>query len=69
MHTAVDIEKNLITNAIVTKLHTNDSPYLIPLLKEEKIEEVYADEGYDSLRDIRFVMGGVRKKQISRVEK
>ena len=34
----------------------NDSPYLIPLLESEKIEEVYADKGYDSLRNIRFVM-------------
>ena len=56
LHAAVDIERKLITNAIVTKWHANDSPYLIPLLKGEKIEEVYADKGYDSLRNIRFVM-------------
>ena len=56
LHAAVDIEKKLITNAIVTKWHTNDSPYLIPLLEGEKIEEVYADKGYDSLRNIRFVL-------------
>ncbi len=42
---------------IVRKSHANDFPYLIPLLKnEEKIEGVYADKGYDSLRNIRFVL-------------
>ena len=56
LHAAVDIERKLITNAIVTKWHTNDSPYLIPLLEKECIEEVYADKGYDSLRNIRFVL-------------
>ncbi len=56
LHAAVDIDSKLITNAIVTKWHTNDSPYLIPLLKDEKIKEVYADKGYDSLRNIRFVL-------------
>ncbi len=56
LHAAVDIDSKLITNAIVTKWHANDSPYLIPLLEEEKIEEVYADKGYDSLRNIRFVL-------------
>ena len=56
LHAAVDIERKLITNAIVTKWHANDSPYLIPLLKEERVEEVYADKGYDSLRNIRFVL-------------
>ncbi|EDY35445.1 Transposase, IS4 family protein [Aciduliprofundum boonei T469] len=57
LHAAVDIEKKLITNAIVTKWHANDSPYLIPLLeKEKKIKEIYADKGYDSLRNIRFVL-------------
>ena len=56
LHTAVDIDTKLITNAIVTKWHANDSPYLIPLLESEKIKEVYADKGYDSLRNIRFVM-------------
>ena len=58
LHAAVDIYTKLITNAIVTKWHVNDSPYLIPLLeKEKRIEEVYADKGYDSLRNIRFVLG------------
>ncbi|ADD08362.1 transposase [Candidatus Aciduliprofundum boonei] len=56
LHAAVDIERKLITNAIVTKWHTNDSPYLIPLLEEERVKEVYADKGYDSLRNIRFVL-------------
>ncbi len=56
LHAAVDIDSKLITNAIVTKWHANDSPYLIPLLEEEKIEEVYADKAYDSLRNIRFVL-------------
>jgi len=57
LHAAVDIDTRIITNAIVTKWHVNDSPYLIPLLeKEKKIEEVYADKGYDSLRNIRFVI-------------
>ncbi len=56
LHAAVDIDSTLITNAIVTKWHANDSPYLIPLLEGEKIEEVYADKGYDSLRNIRFVL-------------
>ncbi len=56
LHAAVDIDTKLITNAIVTKLHANDSPYLIPLLDKEKIEEVYAGKGYDSLRNIRFVL-------------
>ena len=42
LHAAVDIDSKLITNAIVTKWHANDSPYLIPLLKNgEKIEEDY----------------------------
>ena len=56
LHAAVDIDTKLITNAIVTKWHVNDSPYLIPLLKGEKIKEVYADKGYDSVRNIRFVL-------------
>ena len=56
LHAAVDIDSKLITNAIVTKWHTNDSPYLIPLLEEERVKEVYADKGYDSLRNIRFVL-------------
>jgi len=56
LHAAVDIDTKLITNAFVTKWHVNDSPYFIPLLEGEKIEEVYADKGYDSLRNIRFVM-------------
>ena len=56
LHAAVDIDTKLITNAIITKWHVNDSPYLIPLLEGEKIEEVYADKGYDSLRNIQFVM-------------
>ncbi len=57
LHAAVDIDTKLITNAIVTKWHVNDSPYLILLLEEEKkIEEVYADKGYDSLHNIRFVI-------------
>ena len=56
LHAAVDIDTKLITNAIVTKWHANDSPYLIPLLKDEKIKEVYADKGYDSLLNIRFVL-------------
>ncbi len=56
LHAAVDIDSKLITNAIVTKWHANDSPYLIPLLEKEKIKEVYADKGYDSLRNIRFVL-------------
>ena len=56
LHAAVDIERKLITNVMVTRWHANDSPYLIPLLDREKIEEVYADKGYDSLRNIRFVL-------------
>jgi IS5 family transposase len=56
LHAAVDIDTKLITNAFVTKWHVNDSPYLIPLLESEKIEEVYADKGYDSLRNIQFVI-------------
>ncbi len=56
LHAAVDIDSKIITNAIVTKWHTNDSPYLIPLLEEERVKEVYADKGYDSLRNIRFVI-------------
>ena len=56
LHAAVDVDTKLITNAIVTKWHANDSPYLIPLLKDEKIKEVYADKGYDSLHNIRFVI-------------
>ena len=36
---------------IVTKFYVNDSPYMLPLLEsEERVEEVYADKGYDSLR-------------------
>ena len=50
------IERKLITNVMVTRWHANDSPYLIPLLDRAKIEEVYADKGYDSLRNIRFVL-------------
>ncbi len=38
LHAAVDIERKLITNAVVTKWHANDSPYLIPLLKEERVK-------------------------------
>ncbi len=56
LHAAVDIDTKLITNAFATKWHVNDSPYLIPLLENEKIKEVYADKGYDSLRNIRFVI-------------
>jgi len=56
LHAAVDIERKLITNAIVTKWHANDSPYFIPLLEKERVDEVYADKGYDSLRNIRFVL-------------
>ena len=56
LHAAVDIDTKLITNAIATKWHVNDSPYFIPLLEGEKIEEVYADKGYDSLHNIRFVI-------------
>ena len=56
LHAAVDMDTKLITNAIVTKWHVNDSPYFIPLLEGEKIKEVYADKGYDSLRNIRFVI-------------
>ena len=56
LHAAVDADTKLITNAIVTKWHANDSPYLIPLLEGEKIKEVYADKGYDSLHNIRFVI-------------
>ncbi|ADD08059.1 transposase [Candidatus Aciduliprofundum boonei] len=56
LHAAVDIDSKLITNAIVTKWHANDSPYLIPLLEKERVKEVYADKGYDSLRNIRFVI-------------
>ena len=56
LHVAVDVETKLITNAIATKWRVNDSPYLIPLLEGERIEEVYADKGYDSLRNIRFVI-------------
>jgi IS5 family transposase len=56
LHAAVDIDTKLITNAFATKWHVNDSPYLIPLLENESIKEVYADKGYDSLRNIRFVI-------------
>ena len=56
LYATVDIDTKLITNAFVTKWHVNDSPYLVPLLGNEKIEEVYADKGYDSLRNIRFVI-------------
>ncbi len=66
LHVAVDIDTKLITNAIVTKWHVNDSPYLIPLLeKEKRIEEVYADKGYDSLRNIRFVLSKDGKPYIA----
>ena len=65
LHTAVDIDSKLITNAIVTKWHVNDSPYLIPLLEGEKIKEVYADKGYDSLRNIRFVLSRGGKPYIA----
>ncbi len=66
LHVAVDINTKLITNAIVTKWHVNDSPYLIPLLEEEKrIEEVYVDKGYDSLRNIRFVLNRGGKPYIA----
>ncbi len=61
----MDIDSQLITNAIVTKWHANDSPYLIPLLEEEKIEEVYADKGYDSLLNIRFVLSRGGKPYIA----
>ena len=56
LHAAVDMDSKLIINAFATKWHVNDSPYLIPLLRDEKIKEVYADKGYDSLRNIRFVL-------------
>ena len=61
LHAAVDIDSKIITNAIVTKWHANDSLYLIPLLEKERVKEVYADKGYDSLCNIRFVLsrGGV----------
>ena len=36
LHAAVDIERKLIIDAIVTKWHVNDSPYYIPLLRGEK---------------------------------
>ena len=52
LHAAVDIDTKLITNAFATKWHVNDSPYLIHLLETEKIKEVYADKGYDSLRNL-----------------
>ncbi len=56
LHIAVDTETQLITNTVATKFYVNDSPYLIPLLESEKTKEVYADKGYDSLRNIRFVL-------------
>ena len=66
MHVAVDINTKLITNAIVTKWNVNDSPYLILLLENaDKIEEVYADKGYDSLRNIRFVLSRGGKPYIA----
>ena len=57
LHAAVDIDMKIITEVMVTKWHANDSPYLKPLLEIEKIEEVYADKGCNSLLNIRFVMG------------
>ena len=66
LHVAVDIDTRIITNAFATKWRVNDSPYLIPLLEgEKKIEEVYADKGYDSLRNIRFVLSRGGKPYIA----
>ena len=45
LHAAVDIDTKLITNAIVTKWHANDSPCLIPLLEGvERMEEIYGEK-------------------------
>ena len=66
LHVAVDVEKKIITNAFATKWRVNDSPYLIPLLEgEEKIEEVYADKGYDSMQNIQFVLSKGGKPYIA----
>ncbi len=66
LHVAVDVERKIITSAFATKWRVNDSPYLIPLLEGEvKIEEIYADKGYDSLKNIQFVLSKGGKPYIA----
>ena len=58
MHTALDIENQLMLNVIPTKFYVNDSPYLIPLLKNIKnLDAVYGDKAYDANRNIKFIIG------------
>jgi len=58
MHSAVDIVTSLFLNVIPTEFYVNDSPYLIPLLSDiQELDAVYGDKGYDSNKNIKFILG------------
>ena len=77
LHVVMDIDTRIILSANVTRFRVNDSKMFIPLLENvEKIREVYADRGYDSKRNIEYVLGrggapyiAVRKNAVRGVRK
>ena len=57
LHAVLDIDTQIIVAALVTEFRKHDAPMLIPLLESvDSVREVYADKGYDSLRNIEYVV-------------
>jgi len=85
LHVLMDIDTRIIVSANVSRFRINDSKMFIPLLENvEKITEIYADRGYDSKRNIEYVLGrggapyiavrknatrGVRKRILKEMDK
>ena len=81
----MDIDTRIILSANVTRFRVNDTKMFVPLLENvDKISEVYADRGYDSKRNIEYVLGrggtpyiavrknaawGVRKRILKEMDK
>ena len=58
LHVVMAIDTRIILSANVTRFRVNGSKMFIPLLENvDKIREVYADRGYDSKRNIEYVLG------------